>query len=105
MMRDPTREALELVDRVPRAALPALIAAAAARLALESEPDIKPASPPPVRREPARWLSVEETAERLGWTVRAVYRHARGWDFTRRVGRRLAFDAKGLERWMEAQAP
>lgn len=44
-------------------------------------------------------LSVEEAARRLGVSTEYLYRHAKRLPFTRRVGRRLLFSARGLERW------
>jgi excisionase family DNA binding protein len=42
-------------------------------------------------------LSVEETAVRLGCSQDYLYRHHKTLPFTRRVGRKLLFSAKGIE--------
>jgi excisionase family DNA binding protein len=44
-------------------------------------------------------LSIEEAARRLGVSRDYVYRHAHKLPFTVRIGRRLLFSARGLERW------
>ena len=50
-----------------------------------------------------RNLSVEEAASRLGVKPGYLYRHARAFPFTVRIGRRLLFSAEGLDRWNRRQ--
>ena len=60
-MPDSTRELIALVETVPRSVLAAVIAAAAARLAIQPELEAAAAPTPPVRR-PARWLTAAQVA-------------------------------------------
>ena len=44
-------------------------------------------------------IDVEEAARRLGVTRRFVYRHAKDWPFTRKIGpKTLRFEPAGLEK-------
>lgn len=52
---------------------------------------------------PSRNLSASEAAERLGVSVSWLHKNARGLPFALRIGRRLVFDASGLERWAKRQ--
>lgn len=52
-----------------------------------------------------RLLTPEEVAERLRVEKQWVYRRAKKWPFTRRLGRRLVIDAAGLEKWLARQSP
>jgi excisionase family DNA binding protein len=45
-------------------------------------------------------LSVDEAADRLGVSADYLYRHHKSLQFTRRVGRKLLFSAKGLEKYI-----
>jgi hypothetical protein len=48
-----------------------------------------------------RLLTAEQVGERLGLTVKQVYRRADRWPFTRRVSpKTLRFDAAGLESYL-----
>lgn len=50
---------------------------------------------------PDRMLNAREVADRLGVTVRWLYRHANGLPFTRRLsGRTLRFSAAGVARFL-----
>ncbi len=49
-------------------------------------------------------LSIEEAARRLGVSKDYLYRHAKRLPFTRRIGRRVLFSARGLERWNRQRA-
>ena len=44
-------------------------------------------------------LSVKEAARRLSVSPRYLYSHADEYPFTRRIGRRVLFSKRGLERW------
>jgi excisionase family DNA binding protein len=44
-------------------------------------------------------LSVEEAASRLGVSKDYLYRHADRLPFALRIGRKLLFSARGLEKW------
>ena len=49
--------------------------------------------------EPDSNLSVATAAERLGVSKDYLYRHSKELPFTVRIGRRLLFSEKGLEKW------
>lgn len=90
-----------LVEATPAPELPHLIgdleaakAAAWARLTA-STTETPPDEPNPV----ARNLDVAEAAERLGMSRDWLYKNAAGLPFAVRIGRRVLFDASGLERW------
>lgn len=95
-----TRELIALLGRVPRSALPAVIAAAAARLA-EPEPESPEPPPEPSRNGPGeRLLTAEEAAVRLGLDVAAVGR--RRFPFRVKLGRRtVRYSEAGLVRWLK----
>lgn len=48
-------------------------------------------------------LSAGLAAKRLGVSVRWLYRNANALPFTVRIGRRLLFSRRGMERWNERQ--
>ncbi len=50
--------------------------------------------------QPDELLDVEEAARRLSLSCDHLYRHAKELPFTVRIGRRLRFSAKGLERYI-----
>lgn len=50
-------------------------------------------------------LPTDEAARRLGMSERWLYRNASRLPFTVRIGRRLVFSARGLDRWLERQRP
>ena len=52
-----------------------------------------------------RLLTVDEVATRLHLSREVVYRRARRWPFTRRIGRALRFSPTGLEAWLARQRP
>jgi predicted DNA-binding transcriptional regulator AlpA len=53
---------------------------------------------------PDRLLRAEEVAERLGLDVGTIYKQAKRWPFTRKLGRRcLRFSEQGLARWLDRQ--
>lgn len=90
-----------IVEATPAPELPHLIgdleaakAAAWARLTA-SMTETPPDGPNPV----ARNLDVAEAAERLGISRGWLYRNAARLPFAVRIGRRVLFDANGLERW------
>jgi excisionase family DNA binding protein len=49
---------------------------------------------------PDELLDVEEAARRLSLSCDHLYRHAKELPFTVRIGRRLRFSAKGIERYI-----
>ena len=53
--------------------------------------------------EPDRNLSVREAAQRLGVSERYVYRHSQELPAVR-LGRRLVFSGRGLDRYVARQA-
>jgi predicted DNA-binding transcriptional regulator AlpA len=50
-----------------------------------------------------RLLAPGEVAARLKVDLQWVYRRAKKWPFTRRLGRLLRFDPAGFERWLARQ--
>jgi len=98
---------LEALDRaiadMPAAKLPALVAALSARVAaatsrlLEALPLSESTGLAKAFEEN---LPVEEAARRLGMSKDWLYRHAEELPFANRIGRRLLFSARGLERWL-----
>ena len=60
---------------------------------------LAPANPPAVRETADENLSVAAAALRLGVSRDWLYRNAKKLPFTVRIGRKLLFDARGLERW------
>ena len=80
--------------------LPALLASLSAMLAVVASRMLSsPSGPESPARECDENLSAQEAARRLGVSKDYLYRHARRLPFARRIGRRLLFSAKGLERW------
>lgn len=60
----------------------------------------------PARVEPARLLSPDEAAQRLGVTVAWLYRHSGKLPFTRRLSKKaLRFEEAGLQRWQATRRP
>jgi predicted DNA-binding transcriptional regulator AlpA len=53
---------------------------------------------------PASNMSATEAARRLGMSRDWLYKNARRLPFAVRIGRRLLFDAHGLERWNRSRA-
>ena len=80
--------------------LPALLASLSAMLSVVAARMLShPSGPESSARECDENLSVQEAARRLGVSKDYLYRHARRLPFARRIGRRLLFSARGLERW------
>jgi hypothetical protein len=83
---------------VPRAQIPALIAALAARL-LEPAPE-----PESEAADDDVWLTAAQVAAELNCSPKFVYRHAPTWPFSKRLGARsYRFSQAGLRRWRERQ--
>jgi len=59
-----------------------------------------PPTPATESDEGDRALTASEVADRLGFTVDYVYRHAAGFHFAKRVGSRWRFSAKGLNEYL-----
>ncbi len=108
---DTARTLAELDDLIADASvaeLPGWAAALAARVSrvtarvLEglTEPEVRPQGDTP----PDGNLGVGEASRRLGMTPGWLYRNARNLPFTRRIGRRLLFSARGLDRWNLARS-
>ncbi|PYQ05208.1 MAG: hypothetical protein DMF82_09025 [Acidobacteria bacterium] len=94
-----TREDLErLIAQAPHEDLPRLAgdfeAARAATWGRILAP--RPASAETI---PDQNLPVDEAAGRLGVSKDYLYRHADRLPFTVRIGRKLLFSARGLEKW------
>lgn len=90
---------------VPSDELPALLAVLAGCLARTSARLLRPDSlrAPVTSSGNDENLCVEEASRRLGVSPDWLYRHHRRLPFTRRIGRRLLFSARGLERWNAQQ--
>jgi predicted DNA-binding transcriptional regulator AlpA len=58
---------------------------------------------PPAAPAPGRAIDIEAVKARTGMSLDWLYRQARKGrlPFARRLGRRVTFDAAGLERWLE----
>ena len=96
----------ELVAQTPVEHLPALLAALHVRAGVAL-----------TRLEASTWagengsgqptqnenLPVKEAARRLGLSKSWLYRHAGELPFTVRIGNRVMFDARGLEKWNRKQ--
>ncbi len=78
---------------------------AAVQTALASHLSAVPSSPTPSRSQaPDRLIAPSEAAERLGVTVRWLYRHANQLPFTRRLSRKaLRFSEAGLNQYLEGK--
>ncbi|MBI4582735.1 MAG: helix-turn-helix domain-containing protein [Planctomycetes bacterium] len=90
LAEDPTRAAEVPAEEVPGilVRLAALQTALAANLAM------------PASAAPDRLLDAEEAATMLGASMDYLYRHAKKLPFTVRVGRRLRFSQKGIEKFI-----
>jgi predicted DNA-binding transcriptional regulator AlpA len=62
-------------------------------------------APAPAQSQADELLSAVEAAHRLGISQDYLYRHHRGFPFTRRVGRKLLFSALGIEKYIKQQSP
>lgn len=83
------------IANIPRSELPALIAAAVARLSAESVLAV------PIVPEPETWVSVQEAAAKIGRSPRWFYRNARRLPFVKRLSRKvLLVGEKGMGRWI-----
>ena len=95
-----------LVEATPASELSNLIgdleaAKAAAWARLTATPtDGRTAGPDPE----ARNLDITEAAKRLGMSRDWLYRHASKLPFAVRIGRRVVFDSRALERWNRGHA-
>lgn len=99
---EPTPELLAELDLVirdiPADKVAAMIAALAAKIGLASAKILAlPSGDNTVT--PDENLSAPEAARRLGVSADYLYRNARKLPFTVRIGRRLLFSARGLDRW------
>jgi predicted DNA-binding transcriptional regulator AlpA len=86
---------------IPRAEIPGLIIALAARL---SEPVPAPASGATPSDGEDRMLTTAEAAVMVGHSTKWIYRHLRDLPFARRIGTRyLRFSLHGLRVWQARQ--
>ena len=99
-----TADLVALVHEAPREDLPTLIGqletAKAIAWARLSAP---PSSAADRCVDPDRNLSAAEAASRLGVSKVYLYRNASTLPFARRIGRRVVFSARGLEKWSRDQ--
>lgn len=99
---EPTPELLAELDLVirdmPTDKIPAVIAALAAKIGIASAKILALRSTDNAAT-PDENLSAPEAARRLGVSPDYLYRNARKLPFTVRIGRRLLFSARGLDRW------
>lgn len=92
---------LEAIDSMPAAALPAVLARAAAvqtRVAARLVA-LGPAAP----AIEDRLLTIEEASRELGKSTTWLYHQAKHLPFTRRVGRSLRFSSRGLQKFLDRQ--
>jgi predicted DNA-binding transcriptional regulator AlpA len=87
-----------VVAAAPRDQLPQIIgelerAKAAAWMAMQAQPVTT--APPTVDRN----ISADEAAQRLGMSKDWLYKNAEHLPFAVRIGRRVLFSTKGMERW------
>ncbi len=97
-----SHEAVEILDKLlaacPPEHLPVLIAALSARLAAEAARRLmEPTTREQSQIQPDENLSIDEAARRLGVSKDFLYRTK--LPFRVRIGRRVLFSARGLERW------
>ena len=96
----------ELIGRVAPSALPALVVALSARLsslgALALNGTVMREAQS-TSEEPERNLSAKEAAARLGVSTAYLYKNAGRFPFALRIGRRLLFSSRGVERWNRAR--
>src|SRR6266852_7166890 len=96
----------ELIERSAPSDFSALVVALSARLsalgalALNATAKRQAQS---TAEEPERKLSAKEAAGRLGVSTAYLYKNARRFPFALRIGRRLLFSSRGLERWHRAR--
>jgi predicted DNA-binding transcriptional regulator AlpA len=93
----------ECVDRLA----PAEIAGELERLRFTLWQTMTPPAPAAPEPGASRALTVKDVMARTGMSKQSVYRKTRKnqLPFARRIGRRLAYDEAGLERWWAAQRP
>lgn len=101
--RLPTVKAADLlveIERLPEEQLPAVLLVLAACLAKTSARLLSGSTTnPTTRAQVDENLSVDQAAQRLGVSPDWLYRNHKRLPFTRRIGRRLLFSSRGLERW------
>lgn len=61
--------------------------------------------PAPAQAQSDELLDVEEGARRLGLSKDYLYRHHSSFPFTRRVGRKLLFSARGIDKHIRQHGP
>jgi excisionase family DNA binding protein len=94
----------QLVDETPLEELPSLVgrlreAELLAEMRLRGEASGNGSRPEPEDRN----LSADEAAQRLGLSRDYLYRNANKLPFTVRIGTRVLFSARGLDRWNRAR--
>jgi helix-turn-helix protein len=86
------------IASVPRAKIPALIAALVARL-LEPEPE-----PEPVAATDDKMLTTLEASKLLRRSTKWISRHRKNLPFARKLGERSwVYSEQGLRRWLARQ--
>jgi predicted DNA-binding transcriptional regulator AlpA len=105
----PARPSVEAIDGLDAAGLldfltyhGALMERARARLTLERTAPTPPAAAAPGSE---RLLRACDVAARTGYSIDYVYRHAKRWPFTRRIGRNYRFSEAGFEHWLALRRP
>ncbi len=90
----------EAIRVAPPEERPGLVVALAARLAQLGAGLAAPTSSGNGRpAEADENLSTKQAARRLGMSADYLYRHADKLPFTVKIGRRVLFSARGLEKW------
>ena len=88
---------------LPHAVRQALVLRCAAVLAALASPVQTDRFSEPESREEDRLLDVREAAQRLGTSTDYLYRHGRTLPFTVRVGSRLRFSSRGIDRYIRVR--
>lgn len=101
ILRDPNA-----ATRIDPAVIPALLVQlAAAQAVLSARLVVSSNSRGASAPEPAGPvnLGIKDAARRLGVSASYLYRHAKEYPFTVRIGRRLLFREAGIARWLDRQ--
>ena len=97
LLADPERA----VADIRASEIPGLLVSLSGLLTALAAREAHPATDSDRKAQPNRDenLSAEEASRRLGMSKDWLYRNASSLPFTVRIGRRVLFSARGLERW------
>ena len=102
LLTDP-RRAETLDAEEARKAIAEVAAAQSTLAALQCVLLGRSAAAPPTHVSADENMSVAETARRTGMSRSYLYKNADSLTFTVRIGKRVLFSARGLERWQKQQ--